>query len=367
MNRGLNTDQSAKSNASRAEVRGGERGRTDPLTRVPEERVAVDVSAIVVNRDGGEALGQCLESLSAQRGVAIETLVVDNGSRSDEAKTVRDRFPGVRVVPLSRNLGFAGGVNEGIARTSGEFVLVVNNDARLAPDYAARLAALLALDGRLAAAQGMVLRDDGQTIDTAGLSWNRRGEAVPLHAGGERFSAGTEPVEVPGVSATAAMYRRAALDAVADHGRAFDDSFFAYYEDVDLSLRLARAGWRFVLDPEAVAFHRGSMTGGRTPWRRSRWIARNRWRTLLKNFDHAFLRSRLSDLLKADLAHARSLGAAGWILPLVVWPGAALSALAPSRGGMRLTGFPAALPAGSRDRNSVPAPSLPAERGSPTV
>jgi GT2 family glycosyltransferase len=367
MNRGLNTDQSAKSNASRAEVRGGERGRTDPLTRVPEERVAVDVSAIVVNRDGGEALGQCLESLSAQRGVAIETLVVDNGSRSDEAKTVRDRFPGVRVVPLSRNLGFAGGVNEGIARTSGEFVLVVNNDARLAPDYAARLAARLALDGRLAAAQGMVLRDDGQTIDTAGLSWNRRGEAVPLHAGGERFSAGTEPVEVPGVSATAAMYRRAALDAVADHGRAFDDSFFAYYEDVDLSLRLARAGWRFVLDPEAVAFHRGSMTGGRTPWKRSRWIARNRWRTLLKNFDHAFLMSRLADLLKADLAHARSLGAAGWILPLVVWPGAALSALAPSRGGMRLTGFPAALPAGSRDRNSVPAPSLPAERGSPTV
>jgi hypothetical protein len=367
MNRGLNTDQSAKSNSGSAEAREAERRRTDPLARSPEERSSVDVSAIVVNRDGGEALGQCLASLSAQRGVAIETLVVDNGSRDDEPRAVRERFPGVRVVPLSRNLGFAGGVNEGIARTSGEFVLVVNNDARLAPDYAARLAARLALDGRLAAAQGMVLRDDGQTIDTAGLSWNRRGEAVPLYAGGERFSAGTEPVEVPGVSATAAMYRRTALDAVADRGRAFDDSFFAYYEDVDLSLRLARAGWRFVLDPEAIAFHRGSMTGGRTPWRRSYWIARNRWRALTRNFDHAFLRSRLSDLLRADLAHARSLGPAGWILPLVVWPGAALSALAPSRGGMRLTGFPASLPAGPGDRNPIPASPLQVERGSPTV
>ena len=346
MNRGLNTEQSAKSNSRRAGFRDGEARRTDPFALSPEERPPVDVSAIVVNRDGGEALEQCLASLGAQEGIALETLVVDNGSRSDDAGAVRARFPGVRVVPLTRNLGFAGGVNEGIARTSGEFVLVVNNDARLAPDYAARLAARLALDGRLAAAQGMVLRDDGQTIDTAGLSWNRRGEAVPLFAGAERFAAGTEPVEVPGVSATAALYRRAALEAVADRGRAFDDSFFAYYEDVDLALRLSRSGWRFVLDPEAVAFHRGSMTGSRTPWRRARWIARNRWRTLLKNFDHDFLRSRLSDLLRADLAHARALGAAGWVLPLVVWPGAALSALAPARGGSRLTGFPAAIPPG---------------------
>jgi GT2 family glycosyltransferase len=344
MNRGLNTEQSAKSNTRRAESRDGEARRTDPFALSPEERPPVDVSAVVVNRDGGEALEQCLASLGAQEGVALETLVVDNGSRSDDASAVRARFPGVRVVPLTRNLGFAGGVNEGIARTSGELVLVVNNDARLAPDYAARLAARLALDGRLAAAQGMVLRDDGQTIDTAGLSWNRRGEAVPLFAGAERFAAGTEPVEVPGISATAAMYRRAALEDVADRGRAFDDSFFAYYEDVDLALRLSRSGWRFVLDPEAVAFHRGSMTGGRTPWRRARWIARNRWRTLLKNFDHDFLRSRLSDLLRADLAHARALGAAGWLLPLVIWPGAALSALAPARGGSRLTGFPAAIP-----------------------
>jgi GT2 family glycosyltransferase len=307
-------------------------------------RAKVDVSAVVVNRDGGEALAQCLASLVAQNGVSMEIMVIDNGSLADEAGAVRERFPSVRVVPLTRNVGFAGGVNEGIARTSGEFVLVVNNDARLAPDYAARLAARLSLDARLAAAQGVVLGEDGTTIDTAGLSWNSRGEAVPLFSGQERSSAPTAVVEIPGVSATAALYRRRALESVAVGSRAFDDSFFAYYEDVDLSLRLARSEWRFVLDPEAVAFHRGSMTGARTPWKRSLWIARNRWRTLLKNFDHAFLRSRLRDLLRADLAHARALGAAGWILPLVVWPAAAISALSPSRDASRLTRFPAAFP-----------------------
>jgi GT2 family glycosyltransferase len=323
MNRGLNTDPFAMSNVDRADV---------------------DVSAIVVNRDGGEALTQCLASLVAQVGVSMEILVIDNGSREDDAIAVRERYPGVRVVPLTRNLGFSGGVNEGIARSSGEFVLVVNNDARLAPDYAARLAARLSLDGRIAAVQGMVLRDDGRSIDTGGLSWNSRGEAVPLFSGQDRFSAPTDAIEIPGVSATAALYRRAALDAVAISGRAFDDSFFAYYEDVDLSLRLARAGGRFVLDPQAIAFHRGSMTGARTPWKRALWIARNRWRTLLKNFDHAFLRSRLRDLLRADLAHARSLGAAGWILPLLVWPAAAISALSRSHGDAPLTRFPASTP-----------------------
>jgi len=332
------------SESARLAARGGERKRNDPFFLSRDPRPAADVSAIVVNRDGGAALERCLESLLAQQGVGIEILVVYNASAAAEAEGIRARFPQVRVVPLTANLGFAGGVNEGIARTAGPFVLVVNNDARLASDYAARMAARLSFDERLAGAQGLVLREKDGAIDTAGLSWNARGEAVPLLSGDDRFAAPTEPIEVPGVSATAAMYRRDALAGISSAGRVFDDSFFAYYEDVDLSLRLARAGWRFALDPEAIAYHRGSMTGARTPWRRALWIARNRWRTLLKNFDHAFLRRRLRDLLRADLAHARTLGAAGWLLPLIVWPGAAWNALTEPRKEPLLTGFPATPP-----------------------
>ncbi len=314
---------------------------TDPLSVSNASRGPVDVSAVVINRDGGDALDRCLDSLRRQTGLALEIVVVGNASSEAERRRIGERFPEIRLVPFSSNLGFARAANEGIARSTAELLLLVNNDARLAPDYAARLAARLSLDGRLAGIQGIVLRPDGATVDTAGLDWNARGEAVPLFGGQGRFDAPVEAVEVPGVSATAALYRRRALEEAGPEGRVFDDSFFAYYEDVDLALRLARAGWKFALDPEAVAFHEGSMTGSRTPWRRALWTARNRWRTLLKNFDRGFLRRRLGDLLRADLAHARSLGLPGVALLLAVWPAALLRSLRDRPREPLLTGFPA--------------------------
>ena len=222
---------------------------------------------------------------------------MDNASREAERRRIASEAPSARVIGFSRNLGFAGAANEGIARTRAPFVLLLNNDAVLAPDYAARLAARLAADERLAAAQGLILAGHGRVIDGAGLAWNARGEAVPALAGQDASAAPREPFEVTGVSATATLYRREALESVAPHGEAFDGSYFAYYEDVDLSLRLARAGWRFVCDPRAVATHEGSLTGRRTPWRRAFWTARNRWRTLFRNFAPSLLARHLGPLL----------------------------------------------------------------------
>ena len=298
------------------------------------------ISAIVVNRDGGAALWRCLESLAAQSGVELEVVVIDNASRPEEVREVRSRFPAFRLVPFTLNFGFARGVNEGIARSSGEFVLTLNNDARLAPDYCSRLAEKLSGRSRLAAVQGLILSEDGKKIDGAGIVWNGRGEALPDFSGQPAESAPAECAELAGVSATAAMYRRLALLEVAESSGVFDDSFFAYYEDADLSLRLARSGWEFLLDPGAVAYHEGSRTGRRTPWRRARWIARNRWKTLLKNFDRRFLRRRLFGLVHADLAHARSLGLAGVLLPLLIWPNAIAEALSSAPGESPLDRFP---------------------------
>ena len=99
-----------------------------------------DVDAIVVNRDGGGALFRALASLERQTGAAVSLLVVDNASRPDERARISQEAPAARVVGFSRNLGFAGGANEGIARTRSRFVLLLNNDAVLEPDYVARLA-----------------------------------------------------------------------------------------------------------------------------------------------------------------------------------------------------------------------------------
>jgi GT2 family glycosyltransferase len=279
-----------------------------------------DMDCVVVNRDGGDAFFAALSSLKAQTGVDLSIVFVDNASKPAERERLAREFSESRVVAFSRNLGFAGAANEGIARTRSPFVLLVNNDALLAPDYASRLAARLSSDDRLAAVQGLVLSEDGRRVDTAGLDWNRRGEAVPVLAGEPPQQAPDAVFEVSGVSATAALYRRTALESVAPHGEIFERSFFAYYEDVDLSLRLSRVGWRFACDPQAVARHEGSRTGRRTPVRRALWTARNRWRTLFRNFDSRLIARDLFSLLRADLAHVRDLGWKGALLPVLVWP-----------------------------------------------
>jgi GT2 family glycosyltransferase len=285
-----------------------------PATSLP------DVDCVIVNRDGGESLFSAVRSVQSQTDVDLSIVVVDNASRPEERERLAAEAPNVRIVAFSRNLGFAAAANEGIARTRAPFVLLVNNDATLAPDYTARLAARLTLDERLAAVQGLVLERSGARVDTAGLEWNGRGEAVPVLAGADPAVTPLAVFEVTGVSATAALYRRDALTQVAPHGGVFDDRFFAYYEDVDLSLRLARAGWRFACDPQAVARHEGSRTGRRAPFRRAVWTARNRWRTLFANFAPRLLVRNLPGLLRADLAHARRLGVPGVMLPLLVWP-----------------------------------------------
>lgn len=295
----------------------------------------------MVNRNGADSLFAAIRSLEAQTGVDLSILVVDNGSDPAERERLLREAPRARLVCFPRNVGFAGAANEGIARTRSPFVLLVNNDATAAPDYVATLAARLALDGRLAAVQGLVLCADGRRIDTAGIGWNTRGEAVPLLAGGEPSLAPQEPFEVSGVSATAALYRREALVSAAPNGQVFDDSFFAYYEDADLSLRLARAGWRFACDPRAVARHEGSRTGRRTPFRRAVWTARNRWRSLFRNFEPRLLRRSLPALLSADLSHARRLGWRGAALPLLVWPKLPLEALRFRQEPGRLSEWPA--------------------------
>jgi len=307
-----------------------------------------DVDCVVVNRDGGEALFDALRSVLAQSGIDLSLVVVDNGSGAEERQRLAREVPSARVVAFSRNLGFAAAANEGIARTRAPFVLLLNNDAVVASDYVARLAARLVLDERLAAVQGLVLEQSGARVDTAGIEWNDRGEAVPVLGGLEAARAPKNALETAGVSATAALFRRDALKDVAPHGRVFDDRYFAYYEDADLSLRLARAGWRFACDPAAVARHEGSRTGRRTPLRRALWTSRNRWRTLFGNFEGRFIRQNLSRLLRADLSHARTLGPRGMVLPIAVWPQIPFLALRKPPGKNLLDSWPAAGAAGVR-------------------
>ena len=203
----------------------------------------LDLTAVIPNWNGGALLHAALASLASQTGVSLDTIVVDNGSDPAELRALAEVAPWARIVSLGQNRGFAVACNAGIREAKARFVLTLNNDARLAPDYCARLVARLDADDNLAAAQGLVLDDEGQRVDSAGIVWSERGEALQI-LNRQPLPAIGEPFQVAGVSATAAVYRVAAISSL-DGGRLFDEGLFAYYEDADASLRLLRVGWAF--------------------------------------------------------------------------------------------------------------------------
>lgn len=230
-----------------------------------------------MNLDGGDLLFASLDALGRES--AGEILVVDNGSSAEEVDRLEKRG-GLRLFQLSGNHGFAGPANLGVREAAGKYVALVNNDCIVEPGYLASCAAALDADPSLAAVQGVVLEEDGRRVDGWGMGWNARAEAIQLGRGEIPPPPGTAPFQVPGVSATAALYRRETFLTVGG----FAESFFAWYEDADLALRFRRAGARFASVPQAHARHVGTATGRRDPGTRWRHLFANRIRTLRRNF-----------------------------------------------------------------------------------
>jgi N-acetylglucosaminyl-diphospho-decaprenol L-rhamnosyltransferase len=243
---------------------------------------SLPVSAVVVNLDGGLLLFEALDAL--EREGVEEILVVDNGSGADEVVRLGAR-PGVALHRLPENRGFAAPANLGARAARAPFLALVNNDCVLEAGYLAACLSALERGPALAAVQGVVLDGAGLAVDGWGFGWTARAEAVQLGRGGPPPAAGSAPFDVPGVSATAALFRREAFLGAGG----FVESFFAWYEDVDLSLRLRRAGARFACVPAARARHAGTLTGRRDPEARWRRLFTNRLRTLRRNFDAARL------------------------------------------------------------------------------
>jgi len=215
------------------------------------------VDFIVLDVDGGAMLRTCIDSIKRQTVAPHRIIVFDNGSQ------VPVQLDDADVFRSDVNLGFAGGVNAAFAHVESPFVALVNNDVVLDEDWLA--AVLDAMQDETVAAVQTILRRNANKLDGAGID----------------ISDGTyrQTLDVKrawGVSATAALYRVAALG-----DRVFDARFFAYYEDVELCARLHEAGWQMKVVPQVMATHRGSQTApllGRDAVRlrtRNRyWVAR---------------------------------------------------------------------------------------------
>jgi GT2 family glycosyltransferase len=216
----------------------------------------------------------------------IETIVVDNGSL-DGSVELAAGHPGVRLIRNMANLGFAVANNQALAVAQGEFILLLNYDAILEPDYVQALVAALRADPRLGSASGKLVRPLAagrrRVIDSTGHVIYRNVWAMNRGEDEVDDPAQDHEGEVFGVCAAAGMYRRAMLDDVSVGGEVLDASFFAYLEDVDLDWRAQLRGWRSWYEPKAVATHHRSASGGWFSVRIQRHIFTNRILMIVKN------------------------------------------------------------------------------------
>ena len=200
-----------------------------------------DVDVIVLDIDGGAMLDECLASIEG----ATRVIVFDNGSKVPTATRVTTP---IEILRSETNLGFARGANEAYRASTAPYVALINNDVVLDSGWMDAVRDALDRDEKLAAVQTINRRRDGR-IDGAGIdvgngTFRQIGHGLPV---------GADLSVAWGVSATATLYRRAAVGE-----RLFDERLFTYYEDVELSARLRESGWRTAVLPMVKATHRGS-------------------------------------------------------------------------------------------------------------
>jgi GT2 family glycosyltransferase len=258
------------------------------------------VAAVIPTLGKSPLLTRCLTALGGPaRGV--ERIVVVPADTADLVPP--DSVE--RVVPLSARAGFSVATNVGIAAAGDrEYVATVNDDAIVEAGWLDSLLGVLDGNPRAGAAQGVNLRLDApERVDGCGLTWNHRWQAAQIGAGDPPPDRAAPPREVFGVSATAALYRHAALSAARGAHGVFDERLDSFYEDVELSGRLRGAGFTAWCVPAARAAHAGSLTAARTPVARTAWIYGNRFLVLAALLGREWHQAR-ARALRADLVDA---------------------------------------------------------------
>lgn len=208
------------------------------------------LTVIIPTWNRARLLERCLSSLGRQR-VRCPVLVVDNGSTDSTREMLKTRFPGVEMLALEENQGFARAVNRGILHCSSDYVALLNNDTEVDPGWTE--AGLAALDGNPSywfLASRMVDFRRRDLIDSAGDGYGRTG--MPFKRGrGDPCRLHNHSRPVLGASAGAAFYRRRLFDRIG----LFDEAYYMYLEDVELSLRAQFTGHPCLYVPEAVVYH----------------------------------------------------------------------------------------------------------------
>ena len=253
-----------------------------------------DVTVAVILFNGRDHLAHCLPAIGRLEGEVAEVLVVDNGSVDGGVEWVRANHPEVRLVELGSNLGPCVARNRALAESRTNRVLLLDCDVVVAPDCLERLSAALDAypDAAIVQPRALFAGDPAHIhYDGAGISYT--GLLTLRNFGAPVRESDDEPAAVDAVISMALLLDRSRLGAAGDLGDPFDEIYFIYFEDTDLSYRLRLAGGELRVVPAATVLHREGTVGvsyragKRIPYRRAFLLSRNRWIFMLKNFSRA--------------------------------------------------------------------------------
>ena len=225
------------------------------------------VAVVILNWNGIKDTVACLDSLLVQTYPDYQIVVIDNGSIDNSVEILEKYIAdhqdhSIELIRNNKNLGFTGGVNTGIRwalKNNFDGVALFNNDATADQNWLLNLTK--GLDNEeVGISTGLLLHEDGKTIDSSGDWYSKWGLPFPRNRGENTVFASKDGF-VFGASGGATLYRSAMLKEIG----LFDDDFFAYYEDADISFRAQLAGWKVAYNSEAIAYHKQGATSSKIP------------------------------------------------------------------------------------------------------
>jgi GT2 family glycosyltransferase len=245
------------------------------------------VSLLITTFNSAQFIERCLESVRCQSYRPLEIIVVDNASTDGTQELLSKLAGGMKVVYNDANIGFAAAQNQAARSAQGGWLLSLNPDVVLSPNFIAEAVALGDVDPKIGTVCGKLLRwnpsahpEFTKVIDSTGIYFlpNLR----HLDRGADEPDRGQFEVTeyVFGATGAAALYRRSMLDDVSVNGEFFDEQFFAYREDADLAWRAQLMGWQCLYTPRAVGWHVRRVT----PERRKELPTEINWHSIKNRF-----------------------------------------------------------------------------------
>jgi GT2 family glycosyltransferase len=244
------------------------------------------VSVIILNYNGVHHLRECLDSVLETNYPRFEVIFVDNNSSDSSVEFVLNKIlPSwvtskipLKIVQSPSNLGFAGGSNLGLRYCKGSYVVFLNNDTKVHPNWIRELVKIMERNRSIGIAQPKILKygtiDD---IDSVGINLYLAGiSATRVELNKSRYNV---VHTIPAAHAGIAMFRKSMLEEIGG----FDQDYFMMREDDDISLRTWLSGWRIVLVPQSIVYHKGGGSG--VIRARIYYSRRNGIITMLKNYE----------------------------------------------------------------------------------